>query len=192
MKACQIEFRADVADTSAAEKTLKYKAQWDSFIDTQNKEASVTGHRAYHLSGAWVRAEAELAIIESTEVTIALSALCSALGILLFTRDPWLMVVVMLLVIGIICGLGFFMITIMSWKVGPIEVIALVVFVGYSVTYSLHIAHDYSRVGEDHSDLQNAERYAMMKLSKGSPDSVQAVQRPLPPRQLRLARARPR
>merc|ERR1719446_549000 len=34
----------------------------------------------------------------------------------------------------------------MKWKIGPIEVISLVVFVGYSVTYSLHIAHNYVEV----------------------------------------------
>lgn len=31
----------------------------------------------------------------------------------------------------------------MGWSLGPIEVIALIVFVGYAVTYSLHIAHKY-------------------------------------------------
>merc|ERR1712196_2706 len=31
----------------------------------------------------------------------------------------------------------------MGWEVGPIETIALIVFIGYATTYSLHIAHKY-------------------------------------------------
>ena len=29
----------------------------------------------------------------------------------------------------------------MGWAVGVLEVLGLIVFVGYSITYSLHIAH---------------------------------------------------
>lgn len=36
------------------------------------------------------------------------------------------------------------MVLVMGWKVGSIEVISLVIFVGYSVTYSLHVAHAYA------------------------------------------------
>merc|ERR1719343_101394 len=32
----------------------------------------------------------------------------------------------------------------MRWSIGPVEVISLIVFIGYAVTYSLHIAHRYS------------------------------------------------
>ena len=37
------------------------------------------------------------------------------------------------------------------------EVISLVVFVGYSVTYALHIAHNYNQMREDDQDLRAAE-----------------------------------
>jgi len=35
------------------------------------------------------------------------------------------------------------MVIIMGWAMGPIEVIALVAFVGYAVTYTLHVAQQY-------------------------------------------------
>eukprot|EP00747_Dinoflagellata_sp_TGD_P008907 gnl/TRDRNA2_/TRDRNA2_118505_c0_seq1.p1 gnl/TRDRNA2_/TRDRNA2_118505_c0~~gnl/TRDRNA2_/TRDRNA2_118505_c0_seq1.p1 ORF type:complete len:253 (+),score=32.33 gnl/TRDRNA2_/TRDRNA2_118505_c0_seq1:24-761(+) len=71
-----------------------------------------------------------------------------------FTRDPGLSFIVLGLVLGIISGLAFFMIVVMDWDIGPVEVISLVVFVGYSVTYALHIAHNYSEVEEDDPDVQ--------------------------------------
>ena len=40
----------------------------------------------------------------------------------------------------------------MGWALGAVEVIALIVFMGYAVTYSLHIAHkygDFSPVAEE-------------------------------------------
>jgi len=109
-----------------------------------NRVASVTANRAYHTAGAWVRAEAEIAVVASTVDTIIVSAVCAWLGMALFTQDPVLACVVLGLVLGIICGLAFFIVLIMQWKIGSIEVISLVIFVGYSVTYSLHVAHSYA------------------------------------------------
>jgi hypothetical protein len=43
--------------------------------------------------------------------------------------------------------LAFFIICIMQWPIGPVEVIALIVFIGYAVTYSLHMAHKYGDEG---------------------------------------------
>merc|ERR1719229_734048 len=61
----------------------------------------------------------------------------------MFTQDPYLACLVVGIVLGVIIGLAFFMICLAGWSLGPIEVIALIVFVGYSVTFSLHIAHIY-------------------------------------------------
>merc|ERR1712151_532270 len=55
---------------------------------------------------------------------------------------------VVLATCAVICGLAFFIVNVMGWPIGPIEVIALIVFIGYAVTYSLHIAHLY---GSDES-----------------------------------------
>jgi predicted RND superfamily exporter protein len=92
----------------------------------------------------WVRAEAEQAIISSTVDTIVIACVSAWFGMLVFTGDPVLAMQVTAIVIIIILGLAFFMVTLMGWEIGAIEVISLVVFVGYSVTYSLHIAHNYS------------------------------------------------
>eukprot|EP00913_Durusdinium_trenchii_P001823 g1689.t1 len=52
----------------------------------------------------------------------------------------------------VIFALTWFIVVVMGWPIGPIEVIALIVFIGYAVTYSLHIAHRYgsSDVAQEH------------------------------------------
>ncbi|CAE8624747.1 unnamed protein product [Polarella glacialis] len=62
---------------------------------------------------------------------------------LLCTRDCGLAFLVTLVTAGVVAGLSFFMVVVMSWAIGPIEVIALIIFIGYAVTYSLHVAHGY-------------------------------------------------
>lgn len=82
-------------------------------------------------------------------------------------------------------GLAFFISCIMAWSIGPIEalepllrlnfprestreVISLVVFVGYSVTYALHIAHNYNQMREDDQDLRAAEAKARQRQKERS------------------------
>jgi len=153
MKAGKFHFTADRSREMSAVAGLDYMHVWDDFVSARNHEASVTANQAFHTAALWPRAEAEKAIRESTIDTIVISAACAFLGVFIFTWDPVLAVMVVLLVLGIIAGLAFFMVVIMDWAIGPIEVISLVVFLGYSVTYSLHIAHNYSETQPDDPEL---------------------------------------
>ncbi|CAE7380889.1 unnamed protein product [Symbiodinium natans] len=92
--------------------------------------------------------------------TIIIATCSGWAGVLLFTGDVMLAVIVTGVVIVVITGLAFFMVTVMGWSIGPIEVIALVVFVGYSVTYALHIAHNYNLMVASDEDLLEAEEKA--------------------------------
>jgi len=149
VKACRLFFTVDVAADSMAKTILDYKVKWDAFIAGHNARATINANSAWHSASVWVRAEAEIAIVESTGLTIVLSVGCGGLGMLIFTADPWLSFLVMCVVIGTVVGLAFFMVTVMGWGIGPIEVIALVVFVGYAVTFALHIAHDFATISDD-------------------------------------------
>lgn len=144
--AAQMRFYVNFDKNRPALEILEYKRAWDHNIDRLNARASVTANRAFHTTQAWVRAEAEISVVASTAATIVISACCGFLGVFLFTRDPILAAIVLALVLGVIAGLAFFMVVVMDWAIGPIEVIALVVFLGYSVTYSLHVAHNYSEI----------------------------------------------
>eukprot|EP00931_Biecheleriopsis_adriatica_P047463 TRINITY_DN27366_c0_g1_i1.p1 TRINITY_DN27366_c0_g1~~TRINITY_DN27366_c0_g1_i1.p1 ORF type:complete len:1723 (-),score=331.85 TRINITY_DN27366_c0_g1_i1:45-5213(-) len=117
---------------------------WNDFVQTLNGDAPAEVGETWHTSSLWIRAEAESAIIDSTVLTMIVSVGCGFMGALLFTHcDVFLSSMVVLNVTGVTIALAWFMIGFMSWKVGAIEVLGLIVFVGYSITYSLHIAHKY-------------------------------------------------
>merc|ERR1719203_359214 len=68
---------------------------------------------------------------------------CVLGGVLMFTRSPQLAIISTVTVLCVIVLLFFFMVYIMNWGIGAIEVLSLIVFTGFAVDYSLHIGHKY-------------------------------------------------
>jgi len=155
--ACKLQFLVDVGIYVPSSKGLLYMKEWDAFVQSKNAVASMTANQAWHTASIWVRLEAEVAIIGSTIDTIIIATCSGWAGVFLFTGDVWLAVIVTCVVVVVITGLAFYISCIMAWSIGPIEVISLVVFVGYSVTYALHIAHNYNQMRESDKDLLEAE-----------------------------------
>lgn len=143
VKASYMVFQVDVAQYEAADVALEYKLRWDHHLSAYRSDASRFASNAWHTSSLWARAEAQRQLILSTLVTLALVIGLAFLGMLAFTRDCILAVLVSLSTISVICCLAFFMVVVAAWPIGPIEVLGLIVFVGYAVTYSLHVAHRY-------------------------------------------------
>eukprot|EP00747_Dinoflagellata_sp_TGD_P097427 gnl/TRDRNA2_/TRDRNA2_167136_c0_seq1.p1 gnl/TRDRNA2_/TRDRNA2_167136_c0~~gnl/TRDRNA2_/TRDRNA2_167136_c0_seq1.p1 ORF type:complete len:874 (-),score=122.21 gnl/TRDRNA2_/TRDRNA2_167136_c0_seq1:23-2434(-) len=152
VRAARVQFDVNVAQGVSAETALLYMNRWDSFVEGRNTMASMTANHAWHTSDLWIRGEAEHAIVSSTVDTFLLSAVCGWLGACALTGDPWLACLVFCVVIGIVAGLVFVMVVV-GWAIGPIEVISIVVFMGYAVTYSLHIVHSYNEVQKDDPEL---------------------------------------
>jgi len=193
MKACKYSFQVNIAIDIPAQLAVEYKSLWDFAIAERNAAASWTANRAWHTAALWVRAEAEVVIIGSTQDTVIISAVCAWVGMLVFTADPYLSSLVLLLVLGVISGLAFFMIVIMNWSIGAIEVVSLVIFVGYSVTYTLHVAHNFSEVRLD--DPMLVEALDRCRSDHGEPfdsDSKKEVAAELQPSasEVRTARVR--
>jgi len=135
-------------------------------VASRNAEASTTANNAWHTASVWVRAEAQVAILDSTMNTIIIECACSWFGLLVFTGDFSLAFLVLGLVIVNISGLAFFMISVMHWAFGPIEIIFVLVFLGYSVTFGLHMAHNYSQVQEKDPQLHKVERHIGLKARR--------------------------
>jgi len=164
--ACMVQFWVNVRVTVPSVEGLSYMQLWDEYVQEKNAQASVTANSAWHSASVWVRSEAEKAIVGSTVSTIIIAACSGWAGVLLFTGDVMLAMVVTGIVLVVITGLAFFMVTLMGWSIGPIEVISLVIFVGYSVTYALHIAHNYNQMVASDDDLLEAEEKARKRQLK--------------------------
>eukprot|EP00929_Paragymnodinium_shiwhaense_P037058 TRINITY_DN19809_c0_g1_i1.p1 TRINITY_DN19809_c0_g1~~TRINITY_DN19809_c0_g1_i1.p1 ORF type:complete len:1679 (-),score=364.81 TRINITY_DN19809_c0_g1_i1:165-5201(-) len=143
IKAVMGMFSVDVDRNSEPSIALAYKGLWDDWVEKYNNEATRYATGAFHCSELWVRAEAQQELIASTGLTLFVVLLLAFIGMLVFTGDGLLSIFVVLVAIGVVSGLIFFITVVAQWPVGPIEVIALIVFIGYAVTYALHVAHKY-------------------------------------------------
>eukprot|EP00931_Biecheleriopsis_adriatica_P086063 TRINITY_DN60799_c0_g1_i1.p1 TRINITY_DN60799_c0_g1~~TRINITY_DN60799_c0_g1_i1.p1 ORF type:complete len:1951 (-),score=403.43 TRINITY_DN60799_c0_g1_i1:35-5824(-) len=148
VKASFMGFLVDFHKYATSGDAIEYKKLWDAYVDRFNLDASIYAKGAWHTSYLWVRAEAQAALISSTIWTVAIVITLAMVGMLAFTRDITLSVLVVVATLGVICGLTWFIVVAMGWAVGAIEVIALIVFIGYAVTYSLHISHRYGCLAE--------------------------------------------
>jgi hypothetical protein len=143
VKACYALFSVDFNKNAAVKPAVALKNLWDIHLMTWNDEASRYARGAWHSSSLWVRAEAARELYKSTVLTLAVVIGVCFLGMMVFTFDVVLSFFVVLATLSVLTMLFFFIVTMMGWAVGPIEVIALIVFLGYAVTYSLHVTHKY-------------------------------------------------
>eukprot|EP00439_Symbiodinium_sp_Y106_P018629 s1578_g2.t1 len=149
-------------------------------IDDVNKDAPADVGEAWHTSQLWIRAEAESAIVSSTVVTMIVSVACGLAGALLFTHLDILLSLILgprmvvVAVTGVTISLAWFMIVFMGWPVGVLEVLGLIVFVGYSITYSLHIAHKYQlhSMELEEEPLSERRRHAVVQALQSMASSV--------------------
>mmetsp|Transcript_73427 Transcript_73427/g.174966 ORF Transcript_73427/g.174966 Transcript_73427/m.174966 type:complete len:1301 (+) Transcript_73427:141-4043(+) len=149
---CKVTMRGVVGSTRPA-KVLEYMDDWEDHIEDMNTRASMSANKAFSTAKEFVEAEADLVIVSSTVETVGIAAFCAFFAMIAFTCDPVIASYVLMLVLGIIVGLLFFILVVFQWPIGPIEVISLIIFVGYAVTYSLHIAHNFAELSSKDEDL---------------------------------------
>jgi hypothetical protein len=92
-----------------------------------------------------VRAETELRLVKSTFVCAGISIVGALLAIVLFTGNIALAVYLVSVVLCIVICLAGLMFGIIGWPFGVVEAIGLIVFVGFSVDYSLHLIEAYNQ-----------------------------------------------
>ena len=162
LKATYIQFMVGLNYMTAQSSTiLSLMKEWDKVVDEINRDAPPELGSTWHTSSLWIRAEAELAIVNSTLLTMLVSAMCGFLGALFFTHwDPFLSLMVVVNVIGVTLSLAWFMMVLMAWAVGVLEVLGLIVFVGYSITYTLHVAHKYQEHTRSSESMKLGRQFA--------------------------------
>jgi predicted RND superfamily exporter protein len=143
VKACFLVFELDMDSDAKGEEALAEKRNWDSFLEDFRMDASDYTAGAFQTSELWVRVEAQRALIYSTAATLLTVFVLSFLSMFIVTKNAYLAIFVTASTIGVINGLGFVVVMVLQWEVGAVEVISLIVFVGYALDYSLHIVQKY-------------------------------------------------
>lgn len=164
--ATYVSVELDWSIDDSSKDILDQKDKWDANIDAFNRQASSSAKGAFHVSKQWVEAEATGKVIWSAIETLIILLALAFFGMVTFTWSIALSMFVVGATLAVISGLSFFMVVIMRWEVGLIEVIALVYFIGYAVTYSLHITHKYAHL-EEHDPIKGTDSDQMIGAEEG-------------------------
>jgi hypothetical protein len=144
VRAVFVTIGVDFNKKSPTAPAAQYKTHWDNYVREWNSQFIPSAGEAWHTCSLWVRAAAQQELVQSTALTLGLVVVGAFGSMVVFTFDMRLACFVVLSTASVIAELTFFMLVIMGWAFGPIEVIALIVFLGYALDYSLHIAYKYS------------------------------------------------
>mmetsp|Transcript_101238 Transcript_101238/g.263990 ORF Transcript_101238/g.263990 Transcript_101238/m.263990 type:complete len:401 (+) Transcript_101238:2-1204(+) len=149
IKAVYYSISVDVSTDEMGSSALALKSHWDKYLVSFNGTARPSAKGAFHVSELWVNAESLAVLLTTTAQTLAILLILAFFGMLVFTWSVILSVYVVIATVCVMAGLLFVIVVLMGWQIGLIEVIAIVYFVGYAVTYSLHIAHKYSHANPE-------------------------------------------
>jgi hypothetical protein len=128
----------------AAKEAWEWSEKWDKYVEEINGLYRGSGTGAmFHISELWVRAQTETRLIESTLTCAAVSVAFSLLAVMMFLGNLVLAVYLILCIVCVIICLAATMFGIIGWKFGAVEAVGLIVFVGFSVDYSLHMAESF-------------------------------------------------
>lgn len=152
--AVRVEFSVSLgsADLDLSLATMK---AWDNWVKDKNERASIRANHAFHVCDKWVSTEAQSGILRSTVSTILTALLVGYLAAVFFTQDLFLSVFPMISVLLTVFSLLFTMVGLLQWPFGAVDVIALIVFLGYMFTFNLHIAHSYCHACVPQELLEN-------------------------------------
>ncbi|CEM39628.1 unnamed protein product [Vitrella brassicaformis CCMP3155] len=143
IKWTRVGFRCDVPNDMAASRAAEYGQLWETYAKEREKFAPTSLQSGYVTSRVFVRAETQRELVMSTLHIWVISTVCAAAGVFLFTGSVLLSLYLLVTVACIVMTLLAFMLVVMGWQFGVLEAIAVIIFIGLSVDYGLHLALSY-------------------------------------------------
>ena len=146
LKFIQIEMIGSIFTFQPHSIISNYKEQWDRFfsqvVDGTSKHGS-----AFHLGGhSWVWMVTQETLVSGMYKGMAICFPLSFLVLLFATRNVYLASFSIVSILFIVaCVLGST--KIIGWSLGTAESIAAVMVIGFSVDYTVHLAHMYGESG---------------------------------------------
>ncbi|CAJ1362520.1 unnamed protein product, partial [Effrenium voratum] len=168
--ALTLEFSIDASLGDGLEWTTATRSAWERYIRNCNAVASLRANKAFQVSKLWVNVEAQEGILQSTATTISTALILGYVAAVVFTQDFLLSLFPMLSVLLTVMCLLFTMVGILQWEFGPVDVIALIVFLGYMFTFNLHVAQYYNHAKLFSEQQEDQAEYVKEALSSESED----------------------
>jgi hypothetical protein len=142
----RLRFVTKLSNSLDAVAAWKWYSNWDAVIDELKASENGPGvGNIFHTSPLWVRAETERSLVSSTLPCAAMSVAFAFIIVLISLGSGMLAIIVILCILLVIICLMAIMFGVLQWQFGSIEAVGLIVFVGLSVDYSLHLAESFSQ-----------------------------------------------
>jgi hypothetical protein len=143
LKWVRIRIVTDLSRKSAAQEILKTMNAYDAVIEHRNEDLPAPDLEAWSCSISFVMAETEDGIVSSTFWCAIISLTCAVVSISLFTGSAILALTVSLTVAMVVACQAGTMFVVLGWSFGAVEAISIILFVGFSVDYTLHVAEAF-------------------------------------------------
>merc|ERR1719265_74213 len=111
-------------------------------------------------------------VVGSVVTSILIGLFCGLLAVLVFTKSIIAGFSIILVALNIICYVAAIMCGPLGWHIGPIEVVSVIVFLGYCVTYCIHIAHLFVEACEETDEPLQQVRLALLRLGPATVSSA--------------------
>jgi len=169
LRAASLQFSIQITGNSASDvkATRKVMLKWDDYLTDLNMKAPLGANTGFHASELWITAEAQSAVVRSLVISLILAATFTLIGASVATSfDVALGAAALISVLAMTICVAWCMAVLFSWAVGAIEVLGIIVFMGYSLTFVLHGAIKY-REGvrvvtmDPHKTCEDKRRYGV-------------------------------
>jgi predicted RND superfamily exporter protein len=152
----------DLEKMAAAAVASSVFEEWESFIELVNRGSPPGVNRAFQTSLLWVRMVTEQTILTQFQRSVIFSVIICFVSLIVFTKNIVMALYASLSVAGImICVIGFILTA--GWKIGLIEALCLMLLIGFSVDYVLHISHAFSGASQS-----SCSQYESVRRGVGS------------------------
>jgi hypothetical protein len=136
----QLTFMTNLPREMPSDEVPPWQSRWGAFVEGNTK--MVEGG-VYHTSWLWVRADFETRVVQSVIWSAGASVALTFLAVTAFLRSGALALLLMVAILSSIACLAGVMFGVLNWSLGTIEAVTLIVVVGLSVDYALHLAEAY-------------------------------------------------
>jgi hypothetical protein len=139
----RVVVRTNLGKEAPAHVQLTTMEAFEEYARFRNREAPDDTLLVVPSSDTWVLAVTEDGIMSSAVACACISLLCALLAIMMFTGSAVLAIAVSSTVFMIVACQAATMFCVLRWTFGAIEAIGLILFVGFSVDYTLHVAEAF-------------------------------------------------
>jgi len=159
-KYARVRLKINVLKTAEIDTVDPVYNRWDDFAEAMNAQAPADASLLV-VSKTFAAVQTEKEVVDSTARSFMLSTMIAFFCLVFFSGNIVTSVFAVLSMGLTLVTLFFGLVTILGWKVGPVQAMAVTILVGMSIDYSFHMVTGYQE-----TDLPSRRKKARAALAR--------------------------